>query len=108
MSEEIEIFNDKLKELVDFGKKNKGVLEVKWVNDFFHELNLDVSQIDKIYEYLESNNIAVINLSGDDDEPDDDALLELEEDDNGEVLEEVSTISTAMTDDPVKLYLKEI
>lgn len=108
MSEEIEIFNDKLKDLVEYGKKNKGVIEVKWVNDFFHELNLDVNQIDKIYEYLEANNIAVINLTEDEDEPDDEVLLELEEDEENEVVEEVSVIAGAMTDDPVKLYLKEI
>ncbi|ROR31717.1 RNA polymerase primary sigma factor [Mobilisporobacter senegalensis] len=108
MSEEIEIFNDKLKELIEFGKKNKGIIELKTVNDFFHELNLDTNQIDKIYEYLEANNIAVISLVEEEGGPDDDALLELEEDEEGDVLEEVSAIASAMTDDPVKLYLKEI
>ena len=108
MSEEIELFNDKLKNLVELGKKNKGVLEVKKVNEFFHELNLDVNQVDKIYEYLESNNIAVVNLAKDDEEPDDDALLEIEDDDAERATEDVSAIIGTMTDDPVKLYLKEI
>ncbi len=31
------------------------------VNDFFKEMNLEVRQIDKIYEYLEAHNIVVLN-----------------------------------------------
>lgn len=108
MNAEIDNFNDKLKELVALGKKSKGVLEVKYVNDFFSEMNLDVNQIDKIYEYLEAHNIAVISLVDEEEEPDEDALIELEDDDDMDPLEEISAIASAMTDDPVKLYLKEI
>ena len=68
MSEQVIKFEEKLKELVNIAKKNKGVIEVEYVNDFFKEMNLNVNQIDKIYEYLESHNIVVLNLS--DDEPD--------------------------------------
>lgn len=109
MSEALELFNNKLKELVALGKKNKGILEVKSVNDFFKELNLDVNQIDKIYEYLEADNIAVISLVDEEEEdPDEKSLLEIEEDGESEVIEDTSSITGAMTDDPVKLYLKEI
>lgn len=108
MSEALELFNNKLKELVALGKKNKGILEVKCVNDFFSELNLDVNQIDKIYEYLETNNIAVISLVDEEEDPDEKSLLEIEEDGEADIIEDTSSISSAMTDDPVKLYLKEI
>lgn len=106
MNEAVNNFEEKLKELVAFAKKNKGVIEVEKVNDFFKELNLEVTQIDKIYEYLEASNIVVLNLT-DDEEPDDDILLELENEEDT-VLTDVATTAGAMSDDPVKLYLKEI
>lgn len=108
MEEQVSIFEARLKELVSFANNNKGVIEVDKVNDFFKELNLNVRQIDKIYEYLEAHNIVVLNPS-DEDEPNEDALLELEED--SETLsetEDLSSMASAMSDDPVKQYLKEI
>lgn len=107
MNEALQTFEEKLKALISFAQKNKGIIEVEKVNDFFKELNLDVNQIDKIYEYLDANNIAVLNLS-DDEEPTDDILLELDQDDELAAVEDLSTASSAMSDDPVKLYLKEI
>lgn len=106
MSEMINNFEEKLKELIAFAKKNKGIIEVDKVNDFFKELNLEVTQIDKIYEYLESNNIVVLNLSEDEEEPDDEVLLTLEEE--PKQVDSASLANAAMSDDPVKLYLKEI
>ncbi len=108
MEEQVNSFEARLKELVAFANDNKGVIEVGKVNDFFKELNLNVRQIDKIYEYLEANNIVVLNPT-DDDEPDDDILLELEDD--TDVLadtEDISTMVATISDDPVKQYLKEI
>ena len=101
-------FEARLKELVSFANRNKGVIEVDKVNDFFKEMNLNVRQIDKIYEYLESHNIVVLNPA-EDDEPDDDLLMEM--DDDTELLAEaddLSLIANTMSGDPVKQYLKEI
>lgn len=108
MEEQVNVFEARLKELVAFANDNKGVIEVDKVNDFFKELNLNVRQIDKIYEYLEANNIVVLNPT-DDDEPSDDAILEMEDDADilGDV-EDLSTMASTMSDDPVKQYLKEI
>lgn len=108
MDEQQSVFDTRLKELVSFANKNKGVIEVDKVNDFFKELNLNVSQIDKIYEFLEASNIVVLNPN-EDEEPDDDALLELDED--SELLgdsDDLSLLTSSMSDDPVKQYLKEI
>lgn len=108
MEEQVNTFEARLKELVAFANDNKGVIEVDKVNDFFKELNLNVRQIDKIYEYLEASNIVVLNPT-DEDEPNDDALLELEDD--SEILndtEDLSTMVSTISDDPVKQYLKEI
>lgn len=106
MNEAINNFEERLKELVAFAHKNKGVIEVEKVNDFFKELNLDVTQIDKIYEYLEANNIVVLNITDDEEEPDDEILLELETEEDTSLIDFQS--AGAMSDDPVKLYLKEI
>lgn len=107
MKETLQLFEEKIKELITFAKDNKGVIEVEKVNDFFKELNLEVNQIDKIYEYLESNNIVVLNLS-DDEDPDDNMLLEIEQEDEVTTAEEIASSTAVMSDDPVKLYLKEI
>ena len=106
MNETITAFEEKLKELLALAKKNKDVIEVEKVNDVFKELNLDVHQIDKIYEYLESHNIAILNLSNDD-EPDDSAILEIEQEEDTST-EDLAASAAVMSDDPVKLYLKEI
>ena len=108
MEEQVRSFETRLKDLVTFANENKGVIEVDKVNDFFKELNLNVRQIDKIYEYLETNNVVVLNPN-DEEEPDDDTLLELEED--TELLvdtDDLSVLASTMSDDPVKQYLKEI
>lgn len=107
MEEQSATFEARLKELVAFANESKGVIESSKVNDFFKELNLNVNQIDQIYEYLEAHNIVVLNAT--EDEPDEDALLEL--DDDAEVIvetEDLSAMANAMADDPVKQYLKEI
>ena len=113
MSELKNTFEEKLRELVKLGKTNKGTLELEKVNDFFKEYNLDGDKIDKIYEYLESHSIVVLHTNDFlDDEPSDDALLELEDgdynDEIGEDYDEMAPIGMVMSDDPVKLYLKEI
>jgi len=104
-----DIFEDKLKDLINYAQEQKGIIEVDKVNDFFKETNLDVSQIDKIYEKLEAYNIVVLNPV-DGDEPDDEILLELEDDSETEVadVEDISSSSSIISDDPVRLYLKEI
>lgn len=114
MSDTITSFEEKLRALVKLGKDNKGLLELEKVNDFFKEYNLDADQIDKIYEYLETNSIVVLQNSDPDEGPNDDALLELEDSDLVEDIHEdfnedlMAGSNVIMSDDPVKLYLKEI
>lgn len=103
MEEQNNSFETRLQELVAFANENKGVIDSDKIDSFFHEMNLSVNQIDQLYEYLEAHNIVVLNIS--DDEPDDDALLEMGED--GALLLETEDLA-AMADDPVKQYLKEI
>ncbi len=108
------VFLEKLNELVSLAKTTKGTLDIAQVNNFFKEFNLDVEQVDKIYEYFETNNIVVLTPVDLEEEPNEEALLELEQDVEldetveDDFVEDVSAISAAMSDDPVKLYLKEI
>lgn len=100
-------FTEKLKGLMELAHANKDVLETDKVNDYFKDSNLSVQQIEKIYEYLDMNGITVMNMNDmDDDLLDDDFLPEADEDAQSELNEELS--AAVMSDDPVKLYLKEI
>ena len=56
------VFAIRLKELLALGKKKKGVLEYKEIMDFLSDIELDSEQIDKIYEYLESQGIDVMGV----------------------------------------------
>ncbi len=93
--EESNIVLVKLKKLVDLGKKKKGVLDYKDVMDFMGDVDIDLEQIDKIYEYLESQGIDVI---GD---------VELE--DAEKELDDIASVESNINiDDHVRMYLKEI
>lgn len=105
-----ELFDTKFRDLIISAKQEKGIIDSDKVNTIISDLNLDNKQIDKIYERLEAYNIVVLN-SADEEEPDDHNLLDIEEDtdDDDENIDLLSpSTSSAMTDDPVHLYLKEI
>lgn len=88
-----------IKELMEQGKAT-GKLTTKEITDVLEELDFDVDQMNKLYEDFDSFNIEIVE-----DLPQDDNL-------------DISSIDTAdeqdyssesvSTDDPVKIYLKEI
>ena len=84
----------RLKELVVIGKKKKGVLEYKEIMECLSDIELDTDQIDKRYEYLESQGIDVLGS------------MEMEEEIEKEV--DVTLPEGINIDDPVRMYLKEI
>ena len=98
-------FAKKLEELVNYAKSKKGVLEYDEIKPFFGNIELNEEQMDRIYEYLESKNIDVLKIADDDDVPDDELLLEDEEN-----LEDIdlSVPEGVGIEDPVRMYLKEI
>ncbi len=104
-----DVLEDKFRELIAFANRQKGIIDAEKVNTLISELNLDNTQIDKIYERLEAYNIVVLS-PGDEEEPGDEILLELDdeaEDAQSEV-EALTQTSYTLSDDPVHLYLKEI
>lgn len=90
--------------LIEKGKKGK--LSPSDLDDALEEMNFDVDSIDKLYETLEDNGI---NFDADFSK---DEMNEIENEvvqfGNGESLEYLLEQEGLATDDPVRLYLKEI
>ena len=114
MEENIAKFGEKLKQLVAHGKKNKSILELQEINDFFSDMELDAEQMEKVYEYLEANHIDVLRVSGDGDgieeldDVDDSDIVLTEEDDVDMEKIDLSVPDGISIEDPVRMYLKEI
>ena len=96
-------FSDKLKELLEFAKTKKNVLEVQEINDFFGDYEIDPGKIERVYDFLEKNGVDVLRITDDDD----DVLLPLEEDEEIEPID-LSVPDGVSIEDPVRMYLKEI
>ena len=103
---------EKLNELLEKGKK-AGKLTAKEL-ECIEELNLDSEVVDKFYEALEANGVDIDIAGADLLPPIDDVLPEVEDLANiEEVTEEEINDTDALvdsfsTDDPVRMYLKEI
>ena len=112
---EKEVFLDKLKKLVALGKSKQNALDATEINDFFAGDNLGPEQMDEIYNYLEHNNIDVMPVIDDAMLADDSMLLDdldddYREDKDGEDidLDAIDLLEGIGTEDPVRMYLKEI
>ena len=103
---------EKLNELLEKGKK-AGKLSAKEL-ECIEELNLDSEVVDKFYEALEASGVDIDIAGADLLPPIDDVLPEVEDLANiEEVTEEEINDTNALvdsfsTDDPVRMYLKEI
>ena len=93
----------KLKELIAFGKKNGGILELSQLNEILNTSKLTAAEVEKMYDALDKQGIVVLDLSMEkeldpegDTDPADDIIVDEEE------------LDLALSDDPVKMYLKEI
>ena len=104
-------FLERLKDLVALGKKKKSILDVQEINDFFNDMELNADQMEKVFDYLEANNIDVLRISGDTpDEVDvdlDDIVISEEDDVDMENID-LSVPEGVSIEDPVRMYLKEI
>ena len=114
-SVEKEAFLDKLKKLVALGKSKQNALDATEINDFFAGDNLGPEQMDEIYNYLEHSNIDVVPVIDDAMLADDSMLLDdldddYREDKDGEDidLDAIDLLEGIGTEDPVRMYLKEI
>ncbi len=108
MEENIVKFEEKLKELVKLGKKKKSILELQEINDFFRDMELDSEHMEKVFDYLEGQNIDVLRISSDDDDIDDSDIIISEEDEVDVEKIDLSVPDGISIEDPVRMYLKEI
>ena len=125
------IFLERLGKLVEKAKSNKGTINIEEISITFEDLNLPEEDIEGIYDYLKTKNIIVTQGNGPamdassaaDEEETEELLIDTgddlldEEDGSIEELEEVEEVrieETAevlegvSTEDPVRMYLKEI
>ncbi|RKD31491.1 RNA polymerase sigma factor RpoD [Lacrimispora algidixylanolytica] len=118
---EKENFLEKLGKLVDLAKTKQNALDVTEINNFFIGEELTAEQMDQIYTYLENRGVDVVPVIDDsvltddvllsedlllDDDIDDGFTKDVDEDDID--LDAIDLLEGIGTEDPVRMYLKEI
>ena len=100
---------EKLSELIERGKK-KGNLSSSELMDVLEELDLGSEQLDKIYDTMENLGIDTVGEDyvpelNDEGEP---SVHEMEDISEEEMVDPAAMMDAFGTDDPVRMYLKEI
>jgi RNA polymerase primary sigma factor len=98
-------FSDRLKELLELGKKKKNILEYQEINEFFKDMELSVEQVEQVLDALEENGVDVLHVI--EEEPDEAVLMDQGEEVDLENID-LSVPEGVGTEDPVRMYLKEI
>ena len=90
------VFAAKMKGLMALAKKKKRILDNKDIEEQLSDIELDQEQIDKVYDYLESQGIDVVSN------------IELEEENPEDKELDLSIAENSINiDDHVRMYLKE-
>lgn len=103
-----------LQKLVELGKSKKCTLDMNDINDYLCSADLTVEQMEYLYTYLENNGIDVLHVMNDELTIEESLVLDADEDNfnpNEEEDIELSAIDMLEgigTEDPVRMYLKEI
>jgi len=119
-------FLQKMEELVNKGMASDMKLNIGEINDFFAGTELNADNVEQIYSYLENKgieinenisddiNIDIDNIDNIDSIADDDSLLlddddEFDKDSEEDIdLSAIDLLEGVGTEDPVRMYLKEI
>ena len=109
---EDEKFQEKLQELLAIAKKKKNVIEDNEIIACFassKDVELTTERMVEIFDFLEQNKVDVLTISDEDDEPDEDALLDVENEEEISIEKiDLSVPEGTNIEDPVRMYLKEI
>lgn len=114
MNELQEQFLKTLESLKTLAKSRKNTLNYDEILNAFSGIELTEDKMDMILEYLEKNHIDILQGKSPDEMPDDSLLLDSEDDillsDNEEIeiISDVDVLEGVSTEDPVRMYLKEI
>ena len=112
-----ELFEERLKTLLKLAKKKKNILDPDEVTKHFEGVNMGEDEYDKLQEFMDANNIDIFKPMDDDDDLISDDELGLMMDEASEVEAEIDMDIDKFdftgelgidTDDPVRMYLKEI
>ncbi len=108
-----EQFTKALLGLVDLAKTKKNILQYGEINDAFKGLELTEDKMDLVLEYLERQKIDIVNAevgvdAAEDLILDNDDDIILTEEDEVEIIDDVDVLEGVSTEDPVRMYLKEI
>ena len=101
---EIKSFNDRVKDLVELGKKNNNILTFEQLAEVLKGLDIDNDSLDELYNTLMENGIEVV---AEDAATGDAAKHDLKEEENL-VLSDEEITKDININDPVRMYLKEI
>ena len=113
MNEVQEQFLKALAGLLDLAKTKKNTLEYDEILKAFDGIELTEDKMDEILEYLEKHNVDILQVKAADDSADD-LLLDTDEDlllndeDEIDIIDDVDVREGVSTEDPVRMYLKEI
>ncbi len=124
------LFVQTLQDIVEKARKNNDTIGMDEISSAFDAMDLPVEQMEEIYEHIRSQNIVVVQGSGQEEnfeaelqeedteelliDADEDLLDDEEQMENLDDVEEIRIEDTAevlegiSTEDPVRMYLKEI
>ena len=106
--EKQQLFDKKIKDLLRLARQKKNVLDLAEIEDVFAEMSLSAPQMDLVLEKMEQSGVDVFRTANpEEDLPDNDDLIMTEE------VQDLENIDLTLpegvnTDDPVRMYLKEI
>ncbi len=107
-------FEEKLNQLLEEARKKRNTLDNQEIENFFAGDDLDSDKWDAVYDFLDANQVDVIRMDGEDDlDLDMDLFVDEEMDlDSEEEIDlekvDLSVPEGVSTDDPVRMYLKDI
>ncbi len=116
MNEVQEQFVKNLESLKALAKTRKNTLEYDEILNAFPGIELTEDRMDMILEYLEKSHIDILRGKSPEDMPDEELLLDTDDDmllseserEEIEMIDDVDILEGVSTEDPVRMYLKEI
>lgn len=106
---EKEVLKERLTKLVEIGLSKNKTLDFNDVNDFFAGETLTPEELEFVYTYLERKKIDVLRAATEDMAADDfDKDIDFSDDEEDVDLDAIDLLEGVGTEDPVRMYLKEI
>ena len=108
--------NQCMNKLLSIARSKKSVLDVTDINETFSGTDLSPSELEEVYTFLEAHNVDVLHAMTDELAQTESLILEDEDDfdpddslgDENLSLDAVELLEGVGTEDPVRMYLKEI